>query len=71
VSDVQATEQAQTPARPVSTMTKHMMEEKKKNIYDPDNLNTDEKKIINTMLHRATIYEKPKSGDEEEADEWN
>lgn len=65
-----AVEQAQQPAKPNKPdMSKFNNDTGKGDLYDPQNLNEDERKIISSMLQRATLFYKEKS-DEEDNDEW-
>ncbi len=66
LTDALAVEQAQ-PAKPSIAAQRREAELKKANgmdLYNPENLNDDEKKIINSMLHRATLFYKQKSDDD-------
>jgi hypothetical protein len=68
LTDALAVEQAQ-PAKPSIAAQRREAELKKAasngmDLYNPENLNDDEKKIINSMLHRATLFYKEKSDDD-------
>lgn len=67
LTEMQAIEQAQQPPKPVKKVPP--ITSTAGDLYNPDNLNDDEKKIINSMLQRATLYYKEKS--DEENSEWD
>jgi len=72
LTEIQAVEQAQQPPKPaVKKPIKQLSDTDPQSIYDPKNLSTDERKIINSMLHRATLFYKPKSDDEDDNGDWN
>ena len=73
LSDILAVEQMQ-PAKPSKAAQLRDMEKNQNgmDLYNPENLNDDEKKIINSMLHRATLFYKEKSDDEnDDNSDWN
>ena len=71
LTEILAVEQSQPPKPSKATQLRNL-DNQQKDLYNPENLNDDEKKIINSMLHRATLFYKEKSDDDEnENSEWN
>ena len=69
LTDALAVEQAQPAKQSKAAQIREAELKKNSNgmdLYNPENLNDDEKKIINSMLHRATLFYKEKSDDEGE-----
>jgi coronin-7 len=73
LTEILAVEKAQPPKPSKARQLNDLNSNKNgMDLYNPDNLNADEQKIINSMLHRATLFYKEKSDDEnEDNSEWN
>lgn len=72
LTEMLAIEQAnQTPKPVAKDLKKFSSIQPAGDLYNPENLNEDEKKIISSMLQRATLFYKEKSDDESENSDWN
>ncbi|CAF0744077.1 unnamed protein product [Brachionus calyciflorus] len=76
LSEILAVEQSTQPSKPNRNIEIARKESNGSNgtgdMYDPQNLSTDERKIISSMLQRATLFRNnDKSEDEEDNSEWD
>lgn len=73
LTDMQANEPVVPQVKPAKKFIPDKKTESSKgDMYNPENLNDDERKIINSMLHRATLFYKEKSDEEnDENSDWN
>jgi hypothetical protein len=72
VTDILEIEKAEEASKPqLRQNSKEKFDSQKgKDLYDPSNLNEGERKIINSMLQRATLFYKDKSDEESDNDDW-
>jgi coronin-7 len=71
LTEMQANEPIPAQVKPVKKFSADKSDQKGE-MFNPSNLNTDEQKIINSMLHRATLFYKEKSDEEnDENSDWN